>query len=31
MDYLGHSNIKTAMRYQKNPGRQVALAKKLGR
>lgn len=31
MDYLGHSNIKTAMRYQKNPGRQVALAKKLGK
>ena len=31
MDFLGHSNIKTAMRYQKNPGRQVALAKKLGK
>lgn len=30
MDYLGHNNIKTAMRYQKNPGRQVALAKRLG-
>jgi integrase len=31
MDYLGHSNINTAMRYQKNPGRQVALARKLGK
>jgi integrase len=31
MDYLGHNNIKTAMRYQKNPGRQVALARKLGK
>jgi integrase len=30
MDYLGHNNIKTAMRYQKNPGRQVALAESLG-
>jgi integrase len=30
MDYLGHNNIKTAMRYQKNPGRQVALAERLG-
>lgn len=30
MDYLGHTNIKTAMRYQKNPGRQVDLARKLG-
>jgi integrase len=31
MDYLGHNNIKTAMRYQKNPGRQVALAERLGK
>lgn len=31
MDRLGHNNIDTAMRYQKNPGRQVALARKLGK
>lgn len=30
MDYLGHNNFKTAMRYQKNPGRQAALAERLG-
>lgn len=31
MDYLGHNNPKTALRYQKNPGRQVVLAEKLGK
>jgi len=31
MDFLGHNNIKTAMRYQKNPGRQVDLIERLGK
>jgi len=31
MDKLGHSNIKTAMRYQNNPGREIELARRLSK
>lgn len=30
MDRLGHRDVKTAMRYQRNTGREVALLKSLG-